>query len=113
LEGVADVREFGGVGVGERGAQVGDAVEHLEDLLGADAGWAVCLEASGCVLYGGVAAGQLLDALLGCGDDGVDGVVVLLEERLSVDGAFDLLSLAVELLEFLVVCLPVARGGLG
>jgi hypothetical protein len=38
LEGVADVSEFGGVGVGERGTQVGYGVEHLEDLLGADAG---------------------------------------------------------------------------
>jgi hypothetical protein len=69
------------------------------------------LEASGCVLDGGVAAGQLLDALLGRGDDGVVGVVVLLQaERLPVDGAFDLLALAVELLERLVVLLPVAGG---
>jgi len=44
----------------------------------------------------------------------VGGVVVLLQaQRLPVDGALDLLALGVELLQLLVVCLPVAGGGFG
>lgn len=57
---------------------------------------------------------MLVYARLRADDDGVVGVLVLLQaQRLSVDGAFDLLALAVELLQFLVVLLPVAGGDLG
>ena len=76
-----------------RVAEVGRGVEYRLDLVGPDALGSARLDVLDGVLGRGVAAGQLLDALLG-GDDGMVGVVVFFEsQRLSVEHAGDLFVL--------------------
>ena len=90
VEGLEELDEFFGFGGLEGGAQVGEGLEHGLDLGGPGAVGPARFEVAGGLLGGGAAGAEVLDAPGGEGDDGVVGVVVLLEaQALAVERPVD------------------------
>lgn len=114
VEGVEDRDQLVLVGLPERLAHVGHRVEHRGDLVGVGAFGALGAQRGDGLLYCFLAGGWFLDAAGGERDDGVVGVVVLLQSQgLAVEAALHVALLMAQPLKLGVVVLPRGGGRLG
>jgi hypothetical protein len=114
VEVVEEVRQFGFAVAGEGGAQVGHGVEHRLDFVGPGAGRAVDFQVADRFGDRFAAGAEFLDPAGGEGDDGVVGVLALLEaEGLAVQRAVDVGELALETVALVVVLAPDRSLGVG